>query len=195
MAALQQIATLVPVTARDVESFARVDIPGLPLPGLAVIANGAVILDRDGRPDPVWEAEMTHRLQPWQSWFSDCLDRLVELSRCHARPRLVKGPVGLSAYLVAKAEAGWWDSDAGQEIRGSFDWAGCRLFLLGNELQVLPPGVGKVDALTEVMGRHFGGCPPMLCFGDMIADLEFMRLGEILATPRQSVLENAWPKS
>lgn len=194
MATLQQIATLVPVTARDAASFARVDIPGLPFVGPAVIANGAVILDRDGLPDPVWEAEMTRRLQPWQSWFGDCLGRLIELSRSHARPRLVEGPCGLSAYLVAKAEANWWESDAGRKIRSDFDWVGCRLSLLGNELQVLPPGLGKVDALANVMKRHFGGCRPMLCFGDMPSDLEFMRLGELLAMPMHSPLERALPE-
>lgn len=193
MTALQQIATLVPVTARDANSFARVDIRGVPLRGLAVIANGAVILDCEGRPDPVWETEMTHRLEPWQGWLDERLDLLSELSRGNARPRLVDGPAGLHAYLVAKAETGWWESDTGYRIRGGIDWAGCRLSLLGNELQVLPPGVGKRDALFEVMGRHFAGCRPMLCFGDMPADLEFMRLGEILATPMDSTLEGAWP--
>jgi hypothetical protein len=193
MMALQQIATLVPVTARDADSFARVDIRGVALRGLAVIANGAVILGCDGRPDPVWEAEMAHRLEPWQGWLDERLDLLLELSRDQARPRLVGGPPGLSAYLVAKAETGWWESDTGRGIQGAIDWTGCRLSLLGNELQVLPPGVGKLDALSEVMGRHFGGCRPMLCFGDMPADLEFMRLGEILATPMNSNLEGAWP--
>lgn len=192
MTALQRIATLVPVTARDAESFARVDIPGLPLPGPAVIANGAVILDSEGRPDPLWEAEMTSRLEPWQDWLKECLGRLIERSCEHARPRLVDGPAGLPAYLVAKAETGWWESEPGREIRGTFDWAGCCISVLGNELQVLPPGVGKRQALEELMGRYFGGRRPMLCFGDMTADLEFMRLGEILATPRQSALEVAW---
>jgi hydroxymethylpyrimidine pyrophosphatase-like HAD family hydrolase len=195
MIALQQIATLVPVTARDADSFARVDIRGIPLTGLAVIANGAVVLNCEGRPDAIWETEMIRRLEPWQGWLDERLDLLLEMSRGHARPRLVDGPPGLSAYLVAKAETGWWESDTGRGIRGAIDWTGCRLSLLGNELQVLPPGVGKLDALSEVMERHFGGCRPMLCFGDMPADLDFMRFGEILATPRQSVLEKAWPKS
>ena len=193
MSALRNIATLVPVTARDANSFARVEIPGLPLKGPAVIANGAVILDPEGRPDPVWEAEMTRRLEPWQIWLGECLGRFFTLSCGIARPRLVDGPAGMHAYLVAKAEAAWWESEAGREFRGAFDCAGCRVSLLGNELQVLPPGVGKLEALTEVMERYFGRCRPLLCFGDMPADLEFMRLGDILATPMHSALEGAWP--
>ena len=193
--ALQTVAAVVPVTARDADSYTRVDIPGITLSGPAVISNGAIILDRDGQPDPTWENEMIGRLDPWQTWLEESLGRLVELSSGNARPRLVAGARGQHAYLVAKADAGWWESDSGREVLAAFDWADCRVSVLGNELQVLPPGLGKLQALEDVMGRYFGGRRPMLCFGDMIADLEFMRLGEILATPRQSALEIAWPRS
>lgn len=40
---------LVPVTARDMDSFSRVDVEGLNLHSLAVVANGAVILGRTAR--------------------------------------------------------------------------------------------------------------------------------------------------
>lgn len=193
--ALQTVAVVVPVTARDAESYARVNLPGIAFAGPAVITNGAIILDGDGQPDPKWESEMIHRLHPWKTWLEESLDRLVAQSSGNARPRLVAGPGGQHAYLVAKADEGWWESKAGSEIIASFNWADCRVSVQGNELQVLPPCLGKLQALEEVMGRYFAGRRPMLCLGDMIADLEFMRLGEILATPNQSVLEKAWPKS
>jgi len=192
--ALQSIAAIVPVTARDADSYGRVNIPGIGLAGPAVITNGAIILDRNGKADPGWENEMIRRLRPWKTWLEQCLAQLIALSSGNARPRLVAGPPGQHAYLVAKADAGWWEGDAGREILGAIEWEECRISLLGNELQVLPPGLGKLQALEEVMDRYFGGRRPMFCFGDMIADLEFMRLGEILATPRQSALEYAWPK-
>jgi hypothetical protein len=64
--------------------------------------------------------------------------------------------------------------------------------VLGNELQVLPPGVGKREATIEVRDRWFSGGPPLMCIGDMPLDLEFMRLGGLLATPLGSTLERAW---
>lgn len=189
---LQQVAAIVPVTARDAESFARVDVPGIDMKGPAVIANGAIILGRGGEIDLDWEREMRERLEPWHEWLEGVVGRLF--SRCggNARPRLVAGPGELPAYLVAKAGPGWWHSEAGAEVRKGYDWGGCRVSLLGDELQVLPPGVGKLEALTEVMGRYFAGCRPILCMGDMPGDLDFMRLGDILATPRHSPLEGAW---
>ena len=57
---------------------------------------------------------------------------------------------------------------------------------------MLPPGVGKREASIEVRDRWFAGKPPLMCIGDMPLDLEFMRLGGLLATPLGSTLERAW---
>ena len=183
---------LVPVTARDLDSFSRVEIRDLNLRGPAIIANGAFILGRDGEPDPNWQETMIARLAPWQSPLNDFCAWLIEKSSGNARPRLIPGPGGLPAYLVAKAGPGWWHSPDGQAILAEMDWLGCRAEILGLELQVLPPGVGKRDATLELQRRWFDGRPPLLCIGDMPLDLEFMRLGGLLATPMGSTLEQAW---
>lgn len=191
--ALGKSFALVPVTARDADSFARVEVEGLNLRGPAVIANGAVILDWDGKPDPRWEECMIERLLPWRNSLLEFCSWVVKKSSGNARPRLVAGPGDLPAYLVAKAGVGWWDSQEGLEILTQMDWQGCRVEVLGTELQVLPPGVGKREATLEIQGRWFEGRPPLLCIGDMPLDLDFMRLGGFLATPLGSALEQAWP--
>ena len=183
---------LVPVTARDLDSFSRVEIRDLNLRGPAIIANGAFILGWDGEPDPFWQDAMIARLSPWKSILGDFCDWLIEKSAGHARPRLIPGPGELPAYLVAKAGPGWWLSPDGQAILAEMDWLGCRVEILGLELQVLPPGMGKRDATLELQKRWFAGRPPLLCIGDMPLDLEFMRLGGLLATPVGSTLEQAW---
>jgi hydroxymethylpyrimidine pyrophosphatase-like HAD family hydrolase len=190
--ALGRSFTLVPVTARDVDSFSRVDIAGLHLQGAAVVANGAVIIGHDGTPDAMWEIRMTDVLTPWQGKLNAMCEWLIGISAEKARPRLVKGPGDVPAYLVAKAEEGWWLSPEGQAVIAEGDWAGCRVEVLGKELQVLPPGVGKREAVVEVRDRLFKGRPPILCMGDMPLDLEFMRLGGLLAMPVGSVLEQSW---
>lgn len=192
--ALGRSFALVPVTARDHDSFSRVEIQDLNLRGPAILANGAIILGWDGRPDPVWQDLMIANLTPWKAIFDEFCEWLIEKSLGHARPRLIPGPGDLPAYLVAKAEPGWWRSPAGQAILAEMDWRGCRVEILGLELQVLPPGVGKRDATLEVQKRWFSGRPPLLCMGDMPLDLEFMRLGGLLATPAGSTLDLAWLK-
>ena len=183
---------LVPVTARDLDSFSRVEIRDLNLRGPAIIANGAVILGWNGEPDRFWEEVMIARLTPWKIILDDFCAWLIEKSAGDARPRLIPGPADLPAYLVAKAGPGWWKSPAGQAILAEMDWLGCRVEILGLELQVLPPGIGKRDATLELQRRFFADRPPLLCIGDMPLDLEFMRLGNFLATPMGSNLEQAW---
>jgi len=193
LASLGRSFALVPVTARDMDSFSRVEVAELNLRGPAVVANGAVILGWDGRPDPHWEEHMISALAPWESRLHDFCSLLIGKSVGHARPRLIPGPGELPAYLVAKAEPGWWHSPEGRAILSGMDWQGCRVEVLGLELQVLPPGVGKRDATLEIQERWFEGRPPLLCIGDMPLDLEFMRLGGLLATPMGSTLDQSWP--
>lgn len=184
--------TLVPVTARDMDSFSRVDIAGLHLRGPAAVANGAVILGDNGTPDIIWEKRMRDLLDPWEEKLNAMCQWLIAKSTGKARPRLVFGPGSLPAYLVAKAEEGWWYSLEGKTILTEGDWSDCRVEVLGTELQVLPPGVGKREAVIEICDRFFGGRPPILCMGDMPLDMEFMRLGGLIAMPVGSVLEQSW---
>ena len=184
--------SLVPVTARDMDSFSRVEVRDLNLFGPAIIANGAIIIGRDGELDPVWQETMIANLSPWKNILDGFCARLIEKSVGYARPRLVPGPGGLPAYLVAKAEPGWWLAPPGQAILSEMDWLGCRVEILGTELQVLPPGVGKRDATLEMQNRFFAGRAPLLCIGDMPLDLEYMRLGGLLATPLGSTLDQSW---
>jgi hypothetical protein len=191
--ALNQSFALVPVTARDWDSFSRVTVAGLNLCGPAVIANGAVILGLDGEPDPQWEEIMMATLAPRESTLRDACAWLTAASAGNARPRLVTGPREMPAYLVAKAGPGWWQSPAGMAVFSQIDLPDFHVEILGLELQVLPPGVGKLPATVEVRDRWFGGRPPLLCLGDMPLDLQFMRLGGFLATPLGSTLDQAWP--
>ena len=184
--------TLVPVTARDQESFSRVEIRGINLRCPAVIANGAIILGWDGQPDPIWQDVILKVLSPWENKLEDYCNTLAERSIGFARPRLVTGPEGLPAYLVAKAEPGWWFTSPGQALISEINWLECRVEILGDELQILPPGISKLSATLEIQNRFFSGRSPLLCMGDMPLDLEFMRLGGLLATPKDSTLDQLW---
>ncbi len=190
--ALGRSFALVPVTARDMDSFSRVDVHGLNLRGPAIVANGAVVIGWNGEVDAIWQRRMTDLLEPWDRKLDGFCEWLIGESSGKARPRLVPGPENLPAYLVAKAEPGWWISAEGQEILGRMKWGDCRVEILGTELQVLPPGVGKRDATLEVQQRFFNNRPPVMCMGDMPLDLEFMRLGGLMATPTGSVLDQLW---
>lgn len=193
--ALSSAACIVPVTARDEASFSRVAVSGLHLSGPAILANGAIVLDPDGAPDQEWVARVSQVLAPWQQRLERLCEVFIQRSGHAARPRLVAGPAELSAYLVAKAPEGWWDGSEGTTLlteMAADGAAGCCVAVLGNELQILPLGLGKAAAMHFVQQQYFGGQAPLLCLGDQLPDLAFMSLGGLLATPAGSPLVKLW---
>lgn len=193
--ALAGAAHIVPVTARDEASFSRVAVQGLHLGGPAILANGAIVLGPDGLPDPEWVTQVSEVLAPWQQRLEELCAVFIQRSGHAARPRLVMGAAGLSAYLVAKAPDGWWTGAEGSSLLAEMagqETAGCCVAVLGNELQILPPGLGKVAAVEFVQQQYFGGQAPLLCLGDQLPDVPFMNRGGLLATPAGSTLAELW---
>jgi hydroxymethylpyrimidine pyrophosphatase-like HAD family hydrolase len=192
---LASVASIVPVTARDEASFSRVAVSGLRLSGPAILANGAIVLDPDGALDQQWVARVSQVLAPWQQRLKRLCEVFIQRSGHAARPRLVAGPAELPAYLVAKAADGWWAGAEGTTLLSEMaaeETAGCCVAVLGNELQILPPGLGKATAMQFVQQRYFGGQAPLLCLGDQVPDLGFMCFGGLLATPVGSPLAGLW---
>ncbi len=181
---------IVAVTARDADSYYRVAIPDVPFTG-AVLANGAILLQPDGKLDQGWtdslDAELAHWQSPWQ-------DLMAQLTVPGVRPRLVTGASQNAAYLVAKATPGWWESSAGTDLVSSLPQCGLRLDVLGVELQILPPCVSKVRGVQEFMRRHTGNTAPLLAFGDMPADAGFMDLAAFHGAPTDSTLARLWKR-
>jgi len=193
--ALSSAACIVPVTARDQASFSRVAVSGLRLNGPAILANGAIVLGPEGAPDQEWEARISQVLHPWQQYLQSLCEVFTQRSGHSARPRLVEGPAQLPAYLVAKAPDGWWAGVEGTTLLAEMaaeKTAECSVAVHGSELQILPPGLGKASAMQFVQQKYFGGQAPLLCLGDQLTDLAFMRMGVLLATPTGSTLAKLW---
>jgi hydroxymethylpyrimidine pyrophosphatase-like HAD family hydrolase len=181
---------IVPVTARDADSYARVAIDGVPFAG-AVIANGARLLLPDGSVDPAYAEEMAAALPAWHEVLDAHSRLLAELAGPQARARLVF--VGdCSAYAVAKATAECWKEPRMREALAAWDTVGCHLSVQGPEVQILPPVISKLRGLLAFAARHHGGCPPVLALGDMPVDAPFMRAAAFAATPADSPLAAAW---
>ncbi|MFW8589070.1 hypothetical protein ACOJBM_42445 [Rhizobium beringeri] len=68
---LLRTTQVIPVTARGTDSYANVQIP---FSSYAIVANGAVILDPDGKPDAEWRDMVEAQLLPFADYFSELLD-------------------------------------------------------------------------------------------------------------------------
>jgi hydroxymethylpyrimidine pyrophosphatase-like HAD family hydrolase len=185
--------SVVPVTARDLDSFSRVRIDGIPMRAGAVIANGAILL-RPGcmTPDPAWDEEMAAQLAPWAEPLAEVASILDERGAGVVRARLVASHTPFAAYLVAKAEHDFWTREAGLVLREAIAHFPGRVAEHGRELQVLPPPVSKAIGVDAFMRRYTNGRVPLLALGDMPEDAPFMDRAAFLAAPTGSRLAKKW---
>ena len=184
---------VVAVTARDLASYSRVHVERLPFNSGAVVANGAILLrPGDMKPDPDWDAEIAPQLAAWEEPLAEMAARIEKLSVGRVRSRLVASNTAHPAYLVAKAEDGFWSTSEGCELRAALSPLGCRIAEIGRELQVLPPVVSKQIGVAALQNRYFNGNPPLLAFGDMPEDLGFLAGAVFMAAPADSTLGKRW---
>jgi hypothetical protein len=192
-ARLVETFRVVPVTARDFDSYSRVRIKEVPLRDGAILANGAIIL-RPGTmdPDPEWDEEIGLQLAEWAEPLKEMAAALFKESGGSVLPRLVASHTPYPAYMVAKATDGFWSAAEGLGLREALAPFRCRIAEVGRELQVLPPPVSKRLGLAAFSRKFCQGHSPLLALGDMPEDLGFLSQATFMATPAGSKLANTW---
>lgn len=183
---LMHSGVVVPVTARESDSFKRVR---LPFSGFAICAFGGTILTPDGTPEPRWHAHITQAAGEQKAYLAE-LKQLVDqeaLRNGIAVRATIVGDAGNDLYLNCKHEARNLD-ELSQiatfvQARLSPAWS---VHCNGNNLAFMPPFLGKDKAvrffLTEL-------APPNSCvvgLGDSFTDLCFMELCDFVACPTKS---------
>jgi len=184
----------IPVTARGSEAFSRVD---LRFGGPAIVANGAVILDGAGVPDPDWQAHVMAALAPHRPALGALPDqarKAAAMIGAEIRTWLVEEPECGGVYAVVKVEPGTPESalsEIAPRLRETVagPW---RVHLNGNNLALIPPGISKAAATGFALERLRRDGPVLaIGIGDSSSDLEFMRLCDLWMTPTGSQLDRA----
>lgn len=190
---LAAVAVVIPVTARNVAAFRRVM---LPFSGPAICSHGATILDADGRVDENWCSAVAPRLAVSRAALESFTD-MVRGHPCNAgqawRTWLVDDGSG-PAYAVVKHPV--HDEDAVRSLASGIvsDWLRDHprfsLHVNGNNLAVIPPGIGKAAAVAHLIARLRAEGPVGLVVGagDSTTDLGFMDLCDVMLLPTGSQL-------
>jgi hydroxymethylpyrimidine pyrophosphatase-like HAD family hydrolase len=188
---LLESADVVPVTARSVEAYSRVQLPFV---AGAVCSHGGVILKPDGTLDRDWHGQMTEVLAAYQSRLpalSAATLAIGEEMGFSLRGWVVEEQ-GLLNYVVTKHNE---SNDlvlqkvlAEVQARGLVE--GMHIHGNGNNLAFLPNGLAKRHAVQELLRRDRAahGERPVLGFGDSVTDLGFMNECNFWATPANSQL-------
>jgi len=182
---------VVPVTARSVEAFSRVN---LSFTHGAVCSHGGVILGPDGKLDEEWNSHMRVVLADFQLRLPDlCAETLAIGKELGISLRgWVVEEESLRHYVVTK------HNETNDEVlntvlaevqaRGLLE--GMHIHGNSNNLAFLPTGLSKKVAVQELLrrDREVNGERPVIGFGDSITDLGFMEECQMWATPARSQL-------
>jgi hydroxymethylpyrimidine pyrophosphatase-like HAD family hydrolase len=185
-------AEVVPVTARSVEAFQRVE---LPFRHGAICSHGAVILNALGEVDQPWRERMAQQLAGWQPLLHSVAEAIDQIATTDRLPLRHWGVVesDLTIYHVVKQSA---DNDrlldlVLDRIVAREEFKPFQIHQNGNNLALMPPPLGKAAAVREWLQRHAGE-RPLLAFGDSLTDLPFMQQCHWWATPTGSQIERVF---
>lgn len=182
---------VVPVTARSVEAYSRVQ---LPFTHGAICSHGGAMLGPDGEHDQDWHARMHDVLDGFQERLPDLSQATLAIGK--ALGISLRGWVvqeqGLRNYVVTKHN----ETQDGvlatvlAEVQAQGLLEGMHVHANSNNLAFLPQGLSKRIAVQEWLrrDRQTNGERPVLGFGDSITDLGFMGECHMWATPAHSQL-------
>lgn len=186
---LNSIATVIPVTARNLDAFQRVD---LPFSSFAILDFGGVILHPDRTPDPEWLAQVRPLAAEAEPGLTNLLERcqgFIERRRLGVRARLIRD-LEMPLYVVMKHPEG--DTAALDAIRQDFLAAqNLRDYFIhhnDNNLSIVPDFLGKQHAVRHLLEHQIGDDVLTLGIGDSSTDIPFMRLCDYALSPRGSQL-------
>lgn len=187
-------ADVVPVTARSVEAYQRVQ---LPFSHGAICAHGGVMLTPEGQLEPTWHAQMSARLADQQAALPALCEQVLGLGAeldISLRGWVVE-EAGLANYVVIKHNQ---DNDdllvrVLAAVRAHNPLAGLYVHRNGNNLAFLPECLRKRTAVQEWIRRDraVNGERPLLGFGDSLSDLGFMSECDWWGTPTRGQLADA----
>ncbi|ANP90535.1 hypothetical protein [Rhizobium leguminosarum] len=185
---LLRTTQVIPVTARGTDSYANVQIP---FSSYAIVANGAVILDPDGKPDAEWRDMVEAQLLPFADYFSELLDA-ARAKSADLGVSMRCWPVledGVATYLVFK-ENDSGDGSRLQEIVPVVDREGWIRHHNGNNLALIPPVISKRLATNFLLDRFRADEPdrPVFGLGDSTSDMSYMSVCDWWGAPRESQL-------
>lgn len=186
---------IVPVTARDLPAFERVN---LPFQEEAVLNHGAVILDKLRNIDKIWMDKILQLLPDYQAKLLHLWEAVEAYARHNNgfKARLVND-FDITWYGVIKHEDG---SEATLKtlldsiikphphlLDGSLYW-----HLNGNNLAVLPKIVNKESAVSYLLENYRRQHPQLLTFGagDSHSDAAFIALCDYALIPKNTQLFN-----
>lgn len=182
----------IPVTARNIDAFRRVDIQ---FSHGAVLNYGGLILAADGTPDPAWlersrcsAAAVSGELDAAR----EIVQRASDADGLGLSVRVIRD-LDVPFYVIAKSVHG--DAESVREVShripealAGIGNARFRVHQNGNNLAILPNWLDKKHAVEYLRQQLVEQHGPIITFGmgDSLVDLNFMGSCQYMIVPRNS---------
>jgi hypothetical protein len=190
---LGSMGPIIPVTARNLDAYRRVDLPFV---SLAILDFGGVILRADGTPDPDWDAIIRPQALAGAAALETLLQAVNAFIAQHklgVRARIISD-FDLPLYIVMKHPHD--DLAALERIRTehlpTLALADFFVHANGNNVSLVPRFLGKDKAVRHMLDRHIPSAEAIsLGIGDSLSDVPFLQLCDFMMTPRGTQLAAA----
>jgi hypothetical protein len=182
---------VIPVTARDTNSFTRVR---LPFNHGAILNFGGLILEPSGMTDQEWYDRIFPMAKDSSGLLNEALAFSLELVRSQsllAKPRIIKD-AELPFYLVIKTKGDpLFELNLLKSKLSQFLDSAVNIYLNGNNLSILPKYLDKGPAVEYFMNKRLPYPKEdslILGLGDSFSDLGFLNLCDYQIIPTASQL-------
>ncbi|MDR0644915.1 MAG: HAD hydrolase family protein [Treponema sp.] len=180
IANLDDRVVLVPATSRSIEQYRRVNISHERAPLYAVVSGGGVIL-RDNKIDEEWDVYRKSVIDAVQGEF----ERLFRVLQDDVRVEKVK--IIDDSFIFAK-------SASAQGVIDDLEYGEAFSVLRHNEkIYVLPQGIDKGTAITEVASRLDADC--IIAAGDSDLDVPLLNEADYALAPSRELAAKIAAKS
>lgn len=178
-------ATLIPVTGRNPQAFARVQ---LRFDSWAVLDHGATLLEPGGASSLVWRERILALLEPQQAALEEAVKIADGLNRAHGFGCEIRTDCAHDTPFMVVIKHPAHDKTALRALaklwRDHTKSLGLWFFANDNNLSLIARDINKENAVAWLL-EHLR---PDLSFGcgDSIADVPFMNKCDFVISPRQS---------
>ena len=180
-----ETATLIPVTGRNPQAFARVQMR---FDSWAVLDHGATLLEPAGVLSLTWRERILALLEPQQAALAEAVNIAEDLNRAHGFGCEIRTDLAHNAPFMVVIKHPAHDKNALGALaklwRDHTKPLGLWFFANNNNLSLIANGINKENAVDWLL-EHL---QPDLSFGcgDSIADVAFMNKCDFVISPRQS---------